>query len=78
MRLAMGPLEIKPPKPQGTFCPYLDMATKRCTVHPRRPMICRLYGMTEDLRCPFGCKPTPRYLTRDEARYYVKESIRIG
>lgn len=78
MQIAMGPLRVKPPEPQGEFCPYLDLETKRCTVHARRPLICRLYGVSEGLPCPFGCKPTPRYLTKDEARYYIQESIRLS
>lgn len=77
-KLAMGPLRIKPPQPTGPTCPYLDLATKRCTVHHSRPMICRLWGVTEDLRCEHGCKPKPRYLTREEARYYIGESVRIS
>ncbi len=74
----MGPIRAKPPEPQGAVCPYLDIETKRCTVHENRPLICRLYGVSEGLPCPHGCKPNPRYLTRDEARHYTLESIRIG
>ncbi len=74
----MGPVRVQPPAPQGESCPYLDLKTKRCTVYERRPLICRLYGMTEELPCPFGCKPTPRYLTKAEAQYFAEESRKIG
>jgi Fe-S-cluster containining protein len=42
---------------QGQWCPFLDLQTKRCTVHQIRPGICRLYGVTEGLPCRWGCKP---------------------
>lgn len=29
----------------------------RCTAYKFRPLICRLYGMAESLRCPHGCVP---------------------
>ena len=78
MQIAMGPLRVEPPKPQGAFCPYLDLETKRCTIHSRRPLICRLYGISEGLPCPFGCKPKPRMLTNAEARKYIQDSIRLS
>ena len=36
-------------------CRYLD-ASKRCTIYPVRPTICRLWGVTEDMPCPWRCK----------------------
>lgn len=38
-------------------CPLLDK-NKSCTIYEIRPLICRLFGLTKILRCPFGCKPT--------------------
>lgn len=32
-------------------------ADKKCAVYKNRPLICRLYGVTEGLLCPHGCKP---------------------
>lgn len=29
-----------------------------CSIHRERPLICRLYGCVEALRCPHGCEPT--------------------
>ena len=37
-----------------------------CSVHAIRPMICRLWGLTKSMACPFGCVPE-RWLTEDEA-----------
>ena len=36
-----------------------------CSVHDIRPMICRLWGLTKSMACPFGCVPE-RWLTEDE------------
>ena len=52
-------------------CPLLRR--EACTVHPVRPLICRLYGASEDLPCPHGCEVTPRPLTSEETRALVRE-----
>lgn len=44
-------------------CPLLKNG--RCTVHPNRPLICRLYGVVPEMTCPYGCRPD-RWLTPDE------------
>ena len=36
-------------------CPMLKHG--RCSVHPIKPLICRLWGMTESMPCPWGCQP---------------------
>ena len=38
----------------------------RCQVYPLRPLICRLYGLAEHMRCPHGCQPD-RVLSQPEA-----------
>jgi len=45
-------------------CPLLKRG--KCTVYASRPMICRLWGVTENMPCPWGCRPE-RYLTITEA-----------
>jgi Fe-S-cluster containining protein len=47
---------IQPPSILESPCKHLNFAG-RCSIHPDRPLICRLYGMIERLRCPFGCEP---------------------
>lgn len=59
-----------PPRMDQMPCPWLDFAG-RCSGHELRPLICRLYGVTEELACPFGCK-AERTLTRAEARRYME------
>lgn len=54
--------------PQGTrnlVCPLFR--GDGCTVHPLRPMVCRLYGLvnTPEMRCKWGCIPE-RWLTEEE------------
>jgi Fe-S-cluster containining protein len=36
-------------------CGYLSEG--KCSVYDQRPAICRLYGATEKMPCPHGCKP---------------------
>lgn len=45
-------------------CPLLKRG--RCTVYAVRPMICRLWGVAENMPCFAGCRPE-RYLTIAEA-----------
>jgi len=51
-------------------CPYIQNA--RCQIYPVRPLICRLYGAVEELKCPFGCGPE-KLLSRDESNKIIKE-----
>lgn len=37
-------------------CNYL--VDERCTVYENRPMVCRQFGTTERLPCPYGCQPS--------------------
>lgn len=39
--------------------------TGYCTVYSVRPLICRIWGATEKLPCPYGCEPE-RLLTQEE------------
>ena len=45
-------------------CPLLKEG--RCTAYKVRPMVCRLWGVTEAMVCPWGCRPA-RLLTIAEA-----------
>jgi len=46
-------------------CPMLT-TEGLCSVRDIRPLICRLWGVTETMQCPWGCRPE-RYLTEAEA-----------
>jgi Fe-S-cluster containining protein len=65
---------------EGTAdCQFLMPTIGTCRVYALRPIICRLFACVDNpkLRCSFGCKPTPRYLTNEEAKKICEEVIRI-
>ena len=51
-------------------CPLL--VNGRCSLYETRPMICRLWGLTESMACPFGCVPE-RWLTREEGFAFLAQ-----
>jgi len=57
-------------------CPYLS-ADKRCLIFPVRPLICRLYGVVENLRCPFPIKPR-RILSRKDAYRLTNQVVELS
>jgi Fe-S-cluster containining protein len=57
-------------------CPLLDAASGRCSVYAIRPLICRLWGLVEKMRCPWGCIPE-RWVSDDEADSLIKEAEEI-
>lgn len=58
-------------------CPALDFMG-RCSTYPQRPMICRLWGIVENMPCHYGCKPSPRYLTYEEGKEFLARSEMIS
>ena len=57
------------------ICPLLKDGA--CSVYDRRPAICRLWGLTEELRCPFGCEPEERW-TDKRAKEWLDAVQRLG
>jgi Fe-S-cluster containining protein len=53
--------EVK--EPVGIPCPYLG--DTGCTIHPVRPLICRLYGTSPSYLCKMGVRPV-QLLHEDE------------
>ena len=51
-------------------CLYLKK--NRCTVYEARPIVCRLYGVADGLRCQHGCQPE-RSLSPDEAYVLIDQ-----
>ena len=45
-------------------CPFLA-GDQDCSIYAARPLICRLWGMSEAMACPHGCVPD-RWMTKDE------------
>jgi hypothetical protein len=43
------------------------LKSHRCTVYDVRPLVCRLWGIEETMRCPFGCVPEGGWMSTDEA-----------
>jgi hypothetical protein len=57
--------------PETWTCNMLSK-TGYCTVYSVRPLICRIWGATEHLPCPFGCEPE-RVLSQGETMALFKE-----
>lgn len=58
-------------------CTLLDHDTGLCRVYGMRPLICRLFGVVEAMRCPHGCEPE-RWLTDDEARDLLRRALEVA
>jgi uncharacterized protein len=56
-------------------CPLLKDG--RCGKHDLRPLICRLYGVAEGMRCQHGCY-AESVLTDEEASKLIQRSLTIG
>ena len=57
-------------KTGSVVCRYFRR--NKCSIYPVRPLICRFYGVTEGLRCPFGCEQEGM-LTDKEAHELIKQ-----
>ena len=42
-------------KPDGVGCPYITR--HGCKIYEYRPILCRLFGTVERMKCPHGCRP---------------------
>lgn len=43
----------------------------RCALYSARPGICRLFGISQNMACPFGCVPE-RWLTTEETAAFLQ------
>jgi hypothetical protein len=59
------------------YCDALT-AEHRCSVYEVRPIVCRLWGVVEDMKCPFGCIPRGGWLSREDGVRLVAASMRVG
>jgi hypothetical protein len=55
-------------------CGYLKK--ERCSVYAARPIVCRLYGASDGLRCEHGCWPD-RPLSREEAMELIDQVMGV-
>lgn len=53
-------------------------ADNKCAVYSVRPMICRLWGVAENMPCPHGCVPEGGYLSRTEAAAILDEIVNVA
>jgi Fe-S-cluster containining protein len=56
-------------------CPYLT-SKKLCSIYPVRPLVCRLYGVYEGMRCRHGCQPE-QAIDELEMRYLYERVWKI-
>lgn len=61
---------LKEKDPKIPSCAALK--NEKCSIYHARPAICRLYGVSEGLECPFGCKPK-KTISKQEAYALVRE-----
>lgn len=57
-------------------CSMMDNG--RCAVYDIRPMICRLWGLSEDMPCPYGCVPEGGLLPVEEGYAFLAEAFDIA
>jgi hypothetical protein len=51
---------------------------KRCAVYEMRPVICRLWGVMESMRCPFGCRPEGGFMADLDGYRLIARAWIIG
>jgi len=61
---------------QAPVCPALT-PTGQCAVYNLRPMICRLWGLTREMQCSYGCEPVGGYVPLWQAYEWIAEAYRI-
>lgn len=52
-------------------CPFLQDG--KCSIYLIRPAICHLWGASEEMPCPHGCKPDGPLLNKFEGYRYLRE-----
>lgn len=59
------------------LCPALTMLN-RCGVYDDRPTICRLWGATAVLSCPYGCVPAGGHMSEREAHLLLADVAELS
>jgi Fe-S-cluster containining protein len=59
-------------------CNMLSPITKTCTVYDIRPALCRLWGLTEGMPCPWGCRPEGGLIPDEEGFRFIARAMDIG
>lgn len=58
-------------------CAMLDKSKGACKVYDIRPMVCRIWGSTPKVKCPFGCQPK-RWVEDEEVAELLTEVDKIS
>lgn len=61
----------------ATTCPQLTFL-KRCRIYEHRPLICRLWGLVETLKCPYGCVPEGGHLSEEEGWVLINRVLALS
>lgn len=64
-------VECTPPSTNVMTCPWLVLG--RCSIHPVRPLVCRLLGTSEDMKCPKVNLAYTQMLSRGESERMLWE-----
>jgi len=62
--------DITPTKLDNITCAY--STDKGCSVYEDRPYMCRLFGVTDSLRCPMGRGPEVMLTVKEENKLMAK------
>ena len=61
----------------ASTCSNLDKEG-HCRVYNDRPLICRLWGVAENMPCPHGCVPDGGMVTREQAGELVARVVSVA
>ncbi len=59
-------------------CTALNVRTRRCEAYGDRPMVCRIWGMVEELACPWGCRPEGGFIDSVQGLRLMNLSLWYG
>jgi len=54
-----------------------ELVAGRCSIYADRPLICRLFGVVPEMKCPHGCKPD-RWLTSKQVQRLMAALMRLS
>jgi hypothetical protein len=72
--LKQAGLDAPPPARADKTCAFAEGGS--CQIYQNRPLMCRLFGTVEDLRCPHGRGPL-KLLSVAEGQAIVRRYIRL-
>lgn len=61
--------------PESLTCSKL--VEGRCSIYADRPLLCRIFGASRGLRCPYGCTPDGPLVSDREARKLFVRADRL-